>query len=229
MLRPRVGDLDHRAAGQRLVGDADELLRQLLPARGRVAVEPGAVPGGHARLEDAHGDLGRGARHARRAAALERRPDPLLAEHLRAPADAVAALAPDRRAGLRAPGLGGLVEALHAQDAAAGAARHGAGEHAPRGRAAPAATRRARRRRRAGAAGRSAARRLRGRARGQREGDGHEGRQQPGRGNEPHRCFLRCLRGELTGSRRESSATDVWYVRFAPVARRPHWVPRSPR
>ena len=90
--------------------------REHLPAGGRVAVEPGAVPGGHARLVDAHGDLGRGARHARGAAALERRTQPLLAEHLGAPADPVAAGAPDGGPRLRAPALGGLVEALHPQE-----------------------------------------------------------------------------------------------------------------
>ncbi len=226
---PAIGDLHERAARQRLVGDADELLGHLLAAGRRVAVQAGAVPGRHGGLEDPHGDLGRGVGDRRGAAALERRADPLLAEHLRAPAHAEAALAADRGPGLRAPGLGGLVVALHPQHAAAGAARDGAGQ---RGLAAEQRLRRGDERdvggrlrlRRARAAGR-----LRGRGRGQRECDGQEGRRKPDRGNEPHRCFLRCLRGELTGSRRESSATDDWSRPIRP--RDPpgsHWVPRSP-
>ena len=169
--------------------------------------------------------------HARRAAALERGPDPLRAEHLRAPADAEAALAPDGRAGLRAPGL------RRSRRSAAPAGR-GRGRGATRCRVSTrlAAEQRLRRggerdvggglRRR----GARAARRLRGRAsRAARRPTATKAGSEPGTGNEPHRCFLRCLRGELTGSRRESSATDAGCGRFAPVARRPHWVPRSPR
>src|ERR671912_286567 len=49
--RAAVGDLDERSARQRLVRDANEVLREGLAAGGLVAVQAGAVPGGHAGLE----------------------------------------------------------------------------------------------------------------------------------------------------------------------------------
>ena len=209
-----------------------------MPARGRVAVEAGAVPGGHARgwktvtPSPRRGGRRRGAEPAAlRAVAREL----LLAERRGRPAGDVAAVAASTAwcacerpgAGRRRRGAGratvaarrrGAGRAAEASPSRPSSALRGRADERERRRPAPAGGRAGRRR--------SAPRRTRSRA--ARRRGGEHGRSR-GSGTRASSGFLRCLRGELTGSRRESSATAGHAGRFAPRIRRPQWVPRSPR
>ena len=196
---------DVRPARQAAVGDADGLLGQLDAARGRVAVEAGAVPGGD----------GAGGRRSAGARARPRRPAPrrrrarasrnwpmrrgfqratnvpssfdggarLLRPRLRWPGRGTARRRCARRASARRRrGSGPSCRAARCRRRRAGTARAGAGG-------------------RLGAAGgRPARRRSPGAPRQWRRGTARSE-------SSGVSCFLRCLRGELTGSRRESSAT----------------------
>ena len=176
--RPRPVAHGHvRPAREAAVGDADELGRELDPARGRVAVEAGAVPGGDGAAVDGERQLGRdgGARRlaADDGAELE------LPGLARAPAGDERAVGLDGRARLLRPRRGGGVEVLRRPRCGRrGAPRRRRGS-APCGRAARCRRRRGRTARAARPRARSAPpeRRLRAGGRGSDRGE---------RGNEQH-------------------------------------------
>ena len=216
---------DVRAARQAAVGDADERLGQLDPAGGLVAVEAGAVPGGDRGAEDGERELGRRRRGA--GAAADRARGCGTGRCWRAFQRATNVPSRlDRRLGLLRPRLGDGVEVTGRRPCGRRASRRrrrGSGPscRAARCRRRRAGTARARRGGRLGAAGR----RLRERARRDRPRMRRSARRSESSGSHG---FLRCLRGELTGSRRESSATAGSPADSPPRTTDPHWVPRSP-
>ncbi len=229
VLRP-VAHGHVRPAREAAVGDADELGRELDPARGRVAVEAGAVPGGDGAAVDGERQLGRDGGAGRLAA--DDRAQLELPGLTRAPAGDEGAVGLDRRARLLRPRRGGGVEVLDDHAAAGEALLDGAAEAhllaEQRVAAAGEGERRGRCGHRCGRAPGGCGGLLRVGRRGcdrDERGDGqHDAGQRQSQCN-----FLRCLRGELTGSRRESSAT----AGNRPIRPREshfdsQWVPRSP-
>ena len=213
-----VAQRDARAARQLAVRDAEQRRASARAAGRRAAVEAGAVPAcAMRRAVDGHGSLGRGV------VALAPAPSRWSDGAERAScADARCGAPAGDEACRRGPTVVRACRASRRWRPRRGAAtthacgRRGARARRRRGSAtcgrastlpAPRERERRGRARRAGAlappVGCAAA--LRSRA--ARRATATSAAAIGVRVSEPHRCFLRCLRGELTGSRRESSAT----------------------